>query len=723
MPRRVAVLLSGNIRDLESTAAIVMSSVVDALDADVFIHTWDSTDHHDPTWWRTADEVERHSARTDSELVARLLRPASMIVEPPRMFSTRSVPACEPGSQIPVSAIMSLWFGVRESFRLMQEHESLRGVRYEHVVRWRFDLLPSRPLSLSDLDDRLRLARWSYSRWMAPSDVAAVGPRDLMEAYASVFTTLPTSADCFLTDSGFRGFSHEAFLGACLHRAGLDWTDLEVGTTLIRPDGSQTIISDAEYVLRTSDFDPDRLDRFLLPSEGERIFELLRVGLENAGCSDAAAVATALLSSKTKMTRPEALKSFRVLRSFADWLCQIEPNGRVVTGKHLERWWKRYRRVTPRRTRMRAAFSPEFWSLWRIGAPQRLRLKFRTRMGRMKRALAALPDSMRSRRPGREQTGTAPRALPSREFNEVIVDSSRSVVRKTSQHAQTLLDEIGYLNELPSNLLELFAPVHGFSIDPDAVYLELCYVEGRPLDQLFLEDAGSIAEWSSIWNSVGSTIDRLGEHLWEVPVASLLEMYIDKTSDRLAACAEFPDLRRLLERPSLVINGVEHRGLESLVHSARERVIGTAPGAHASAIHGDLCLSNILRTGDSVTLIDPRGRFGSAGVYGDLRYDIAKLHHSVVGGYDLMVAGRFSFDIGSTDIDFDLQFTARQLEIADVYRDTILSCWSADEIELISGLILAGLPPLHSEAPARQMAFLLRATQVLSSVLDGTPGS
>jgi hypothetical protein len=160
-----------------------------------------------------------------------------------------------------------------------------------------------------------------------------------------------------------------------------------------------------------------------------------------------------------------------------------------------------------------------------------------------------------------------------------------------------------------------------------------------------------------------------------------------------------------------------------LVRSAQERAIATTAGAYGSVIHGDLCLSNILRTGESVVLVDPRGRFGTVGIHGDLRYDIAKLHHSVVGGYDHMVAGQFSFDIGSTGIDFSLEFSPRQLAIADLYRDRILRDWSSDEIELISGLILAGLAPLHSDAPSRQVAFLLRATQVLSSVLDGPPVS
>ena len=52
-------------------------------------------------------------------------------------------------------------------------------------------------------------------------------------------------------------------------------------------------------------------------------------------------------------------------------------------------------------------------------------------------------------------------------------------------------------------------------------------------------------------------------------------------------------------------------------------------------IHGDPTFSNnIWRKDKSICFIDPRGYFNKTGIYGDPRYDIAKLYYSVCGGYD-----------------------------------------------------------------------------------------
>ena len=67
-----------------------------------------------------------------------------------------------------------------------------------------------------------------------------------------------------------------------------------------------------------------------------------------------------------------------------------------------------------------------------------------------------------------------------------------------------------------------------------------------------------------------------------------------------------------------------------------------------SIFHGDMCLSNILY--DSRTsvlkLIDPRGislannQLSPKALYGPLNYDLAKLAHSLIGNYDLIIAGK-----------------------------------------------------------------------------------
>ena len=62
-------------------------------------------------------------------------------------------------------------------------------------------------------------------------------------------------------------------------------------------------------------------------------------------------------------------------------------------------------------------------------------------------------------------------------------------------------------------------------------------------------------------------------------------------------------------------------------------------------IHGDLCFSNILYDvpNNQYRIIDPRGKWGDS-VFGDIKYDLAKLRHSIVGGYDSINNGLFSIN-------------------------------------------------------------------------------
>ena len=52
-------------------------------------------------------------------------------------------------------------------------------------------------------------------------------------------------------------------------------------------------------------------------------------------------------------------------------------------------------------------------------------------------------------------------------------------------------------------------------------------------------------------------------------------------------------------------------------------------------IHGDCTFSNMmLRANGEPVLIDPRGYFGYTELFGDVRYDWAKMYYSIMGNYD-----------------------------------------------------------------------------------------
>ena len=53
----------------------------------------------------------------------------------------------------------------------------------------------------------------------------------------------------------------------------------------------------------------------------------------------------------------------------------------------------------------------------------------------------------------------------------------------------------------------------------------------------------------------------------------------------------------------------------------------------------------MVREDNSPVLIDPRGYFGFTELYGDVRYDWAKLYYSIVGNYDQFNLKRFRLNI------------------------------------------------------------------------------
>ncbi|MBP2297604.1 NTP transferase domain-containing protein [Azospirillum picis] len=152
-------------------------------------------------------------------------------------------------------------------------------------------------------------------------------------------------------------------------------------------------------------------------------------------------------------------------------------------------------------------------------------------------------------------------------------------------------------------------------------------------------------------------------------------LYRTKTLERLQTVRRL--LPELTARESLRVNGVpcrnilhdRHRGwFEKLVDGlVGEPVGGLAAlgsslpgggGAHGrfTLIHGDPTFSNILvdKTGKP-WFIDPRGSFGGIDLFGDPRYDWAKLYYSVVGDYDSFNRKQFLLQITGDGAEIEIR--------------------------------------------------------------------
>jgi hypothetical protein len=136
--------------------------------------------------------------------------------------------------------------------------------------------------------------------------------------------------------------------------------------------------------------------------------------------------------------------------------------------------------------------------------------------------------------------------------------------------------------------------------------------------------------------------------------------------------------------------------------------------------HGDLCATNIFWDINTTTLkfIDPRGdsQGRTNGVYGDLRYDIAKLFQSFILGYDYVLAGglmlgNFKNVNGPSEfrVNKKIKFSnSNNLNLTNLFQSELLEPLRIDktEIEAIATLLVMSLMPLHRDRVDRQNQFM-----------------
>ena len=136
--------------------------------------------------------------------------------------------------------------------------------------------------------------------------------------------------------------------------------------------------------------------------------------------------------------------------------------------------------------------------------------------------------------------------------------------------------------------------------------------------------------------------------------------------------------------------------------------------------HRDPCLSNILfdRRISFFRLIDPHGATDPDDAMTPALYDIAKMSHSVIGGYDFINNGRFDtplddgmtlalhLDDGGPPDWAKVQFRARLADRGIDWRQV-----RAYELSLFLSML-----PLHRDFPRKLPAFVLTATKIIEEL-------
>ena len=169
---------------------------------------------------------------------------------------------------------------------------------------------------------------------------------------------------------------------------------------------------------------------------------------------------------------------------------------------------------------------------------------------------------------------------------------------------------------------------------------------------------------------------------------SLKEAYFYKTMERLE---KIEDLVPFAREKEILINGKKCRNVYYYKREL-EKKLEQLTCERFYFIHGDCTFSNLmLRENGMPVLIDPRGYFGYTELYGDIRYDWAKLYYSIVGNYDRFNLKEFRLNIGNTaEEGVELKIASNHWE--DMEKDFFeLTSANEREIKLLHAVIWLSL--------------------------------
>jgi NDP-sugar pyrophosphorylase family protein len=315
--------------------------------------------------------------------------------------------------------------------------------------------------------------------------------------------------------------------------------------------------------------------------------------------------------------------------------------------------------------------------------------------------------------------------LQQRAFNELAIDPVFGTITKRSHNVSKFIDEINYVRLLPDDLGVLFPRIVAHSTSWNAPFVTMEYYGYPTLSEMWVYENIDPAIWRGVFHHLHSVItEGFGKHQRPIEAEAVREMLLGKTAKRLTAITTLSPLYVFAHGEKNVwVNDVSVPSLRQQWPRLERAIDELAARATGTIIHGDLCFSNILYDLRSrvIKLLDPRGSFGDTGIYGDPRYDLAKLHHSVIGGYDLLVNDLFDVSVEADVLHLSLRQRHNHRAIAEQFESVFFGVDKGPlrtDITLISGLLFASMIPLHADMPRRQLAMMARALQLLEQGLQ-----
>lgn len=295
---------------------------------------------------------------------------------------------------------------------------------------------------------------------------------------------------------------------------------------------------------------------------------------------------------------------------------------------------------------------------------------------------------------------------------------------KTSTNINKFIDEISWYINMPRTLQYMLPRIYSYSCNITKPYISMELYGYGTLHDLLIHKTMTVNEWKKIFSQLRIIIDDMSNFTTydaEEIKSSLTEMYINKTIERLNKLRNDEKLK-VYFNCAMIVNGETLDPIDTVIKRIKtdvKKILVDNFNSFFTIIHGDLCFPNILieEKFNFLRLIDPRGSFGSFKLFGDKRYELAKILHSIDGCYDYIIEDLFNIEYSNKGIKYELYNNSAFLK--KLFKTEFnLSDTEYREIRLIESLLFLSMIPLHSDVPERQLAMLITGLKLFKETID-----
>ena len=187
---RIGLVLFGHLRSFRAAHGSYKSflaALEQVGDVDVFCHTWDIEESVTASWWKEHKPGDTPPATVNASVIEEKYRPVRYFIEPSRQFDDSGYTV---KTSIPVAGILSMLHSQREAFRLLEQYSEEKNIKYDIVIKSRYDLLYEIAPSFAQVINECLKNNCLYLPTSNPyelggsySDVFVIGPTRLVKDY------------------------------------------------------------------------------------------------------------------------------------------------------------------------------------------------------------------------------------------------------------------------------------------------------------------------------------------------------------------------------------------------------------------------------------------------------------------------------------------------------------------------------------------------------------